>query len=443
MSQPQTGVNVQGLRQQLLPIGILATIACGPLGCGGEHEPTEDDLEAWDHAWDEKESKTDSTGCSGVVVPDKSGFAKRVALTFDDGPNPATTPKILDVLADHGIKATFFINGNRVNSDAARAVLDRIIDEGHILANHTQTHKQMTTLSVSAATAQIGDTHAIIEDFVQPKWFRFPFGESNCTTMGLLDQFELTATGWHVDSADWCYASSKGGVGFCDPRTFRHVPDSMRDDMLGFTMQQTRSQNGGILLFHDIHAVTADAIEPLVNQLESEGFTFVNIDDATTFPLLNGVEDNSGWVGDICTEGDEICGFRTDDGTGSCHEFGEDFGFCTIACEGFCEDRSGYASTFCTSLDGGTSGSCVSKADTTNDNCAGIPGTAAATRDRFIGSSSASASTAEVCVPSDGPSCTGLCGTDAVAPGSDPACFCEASCVSRGDCCGDFEAVCG
>ena len=74
-------------------------------------------------------------------------------------------------------------------------------------------------------------------------------------------------------------------------------------------------------------------------------------------------------------------------------------GFCTLACEGVCPDSYGKAPTFCTSLDGGQSGNCVSKQSSLNGECSKIPGTSAQTADRFIGSSSASPSSTMACLP--------------------------------------------
>ena len=145
-------------------------------------------------------------------------------------------------------------------------------------------------------------------------------------------------------------------------------------------------------------------------------------------------------------EADPVCGFADGSRMGFCEEFEvaeQTFGFCSLSCEGTCPDRSGWPGTFCTSLDGGQTGNCVAQADEGNGNCADIPGTRATEADRFIGSSSAGASTSTVCLPSTGPTCEGLCGTSTPAEGSDPACFCDDTCVDRGDCCGDFEMICG
>ena len=104
------------------------------------------------------------------------------------------------------------------------------------------------------------------------------------------------------------------------------------------------------------------------------------------------------FIGTPCVE-DEGCTFHPD---AYCHRYGDEsdlHGFCSLPCEGYCPDRAGFAPTFCTSLDQGTSGSCVSKAHQINSDCTYLSGTTAQNRDRFIGTSTASASQATVCAP--------------------------------------------
>lgn len=390
--------------------------AVGLSACGEEahdHEEVTDQTTAiWEQIHEERSSGKADGGveCSGVIVPDQGDFAGRVALTFDDGPNPATTPKVLDILKNEGIKATFFINGNRVRGDEEKAILQRILAEGHILANHSQSHKDFRTeLTLDEARAQIARTDEIVAEAGEDqRYFRFPYGSSNCATASLARDFGYTITGWHIDSADWCYAAERGGVGHCHPRTFRWVPDQYRDDMVGYTLSQVRAKNGGVLLFHDIHQNTVDKLQPVIDGLRERGYTFTNVDDRAAFPLLNGVRPP--FVGDACAEAAD-CAFVSNGVEGACYAFvsedtGADapatpatFGFCTLKCDGFCPDSAGKAPTFCASLDDGLTGSCLSKAGERNQGCAAIPGTAAKEVDRFIGASSAPPSTATVCFP--------------------------------------------
>ena len=391
----------------LLLLGLL--VGCGDEAVPDEHEPSDDALALWDEAFGEAEQgrngKADSARCSGVIVPDRDGFQKRVALTFDDGPNPTTTPIILDILAERGILATFFINGKRVTDATQRAILARMLEEGHIIANHSHNHTDLKKASRATLDSEVRRTHEVlVEAGEERRWFRFPYGSSSCSTAQFVrDEFGYTVTGWHVDSADWCFASSTGGVGHCASSTFKWVPDGFRSDMVGYTVSQTKTQNGGILLFHDIHKNTADALPEIIDQLEEAGFTFATLNDEGVFPLLNGVEPPARpWVGDVCAA-DADCGFEHEGKAGFCNTWmnadgSQTFGFCSLPCEGTCPDQSGKASTFCTSLDEG-SGACVSFADELNAQCRSIPGVVAADRPRFVGSSGAAQRTALVCVP--------------------------------------------
>jgi peptidoglycan/xylan/chitin deacetylase (PgdA/CDA1 family) len=389
---------------------VLGMVAVGAVAAScaadGGHDHDEEDADAiaaeWNEAYERHAGgKADQPGCSGVLVPDQGGFAKRVALTFDDGPNPATTPKVLDVLAAHGIKATFFINGMRVKSSAEKQVLARIVSEGHLLANHSQQHLNLSKVSLAKLDQQVKLTgDAIAAAGPTPRYFRFPFGASTCATAKRVrDDLGYIITGWHVDSADWCYAA---GGGTCKKSTFKFVPDAHRADMVGYTLHQIRQKGGGVALFHDIHAHTAAKIETIVAALESEGFTFTNLDDEETFPKLHGLGGTTqSFVGTVCAA-DGACAFTSGGRTGFCHEFtagGASHGFCSLGCEGHCPDQPGKAPTFCTSLDGGASGACVSKAGPLNATCTAIPGTSPHEVQRFVGASGAGPATALACVP--------------------------------------------
>ena len=271
-------------------IPALFFVALG--GCGGDDGPdlTEDEInDLWEQAYEEeKDGKADNAACSGVVVPDRGRFDKVVALTFDDGPKPSTTAQVMDVLREHEVPGTFFANGNRIvgGAEAERLATEIATDPAMILANHTWSHKKMTSLSSSAVAAQIDDTTQAIEDVGgRPRFFRFPFGASNCSTSEAVRSRGYVVTGWHIDSADWCFAASPAGR--CPESTFRYVDDDVRDDMAAYVMRQAKSRGGGILLFHDIHPYTADALGGIIEMLKDAGYRFTGIDDKTVFPRLN------------------------------------------------------------------------------------------------------------------------------------------------------------
>ncbi|MFH2005617.1 MAG: polysaccharide deacetylase family protein [bacterium] len=386
---------------------------CVGMGCGSESSSSDDDQdEDLSAAWEElvaTEGKADGATCSGVRPPDSGPFDNRIALTFDDGPDLVMTPAVLDVLAAHGAKGTFFVNGKRIRTDAYRDLVRRMLAEGHTVANHSQNHEDSKAVSAATWTSEVQQTHDVLTPLLAeagkvPTFFRFPYGSANCTTYSIVTGFGYHVVGWHIDTADWCFNSSAGGYGYCASSTFQHIPDSYRGDFVGFSVHQATANGGGILLMHDIKRYAVEQLDPLLTALEAAGFAFTTLDDVDTFPLLNGVTPpRDPWIGDPCTDPSE-CDFMSGDVPGECFTFqtsdtGELAGFCTVPCDGYCPDLDGTAPTFCVASPDPAVGVCASKAWPINESCATIPGTHADEQDRFILSSGASPSTALVCVP--------------------------------------------
>jgi peptidoglycan/xylan/chitin deacetylase (PgdA/CDA1 family) len=317
------------VRSALTTLVAISLAACAIDDHGGE-----DAAALFEQSFlDKDDSKADS-GCSGVRVPDQGNFGRKVILTFDDGPDPATTPRVIEALRARHAKATFFINGSRLDTPGAKELAAEIAtDPLFVLANHSHQHKNLAQVTPTELARQIDlTTDGIVAAGEEPRYFRFPYGSANCdATRAVRDRGYIVA-GWHVDSADWCFAA---GGGHCAASTFRHVPDPFRDDMAGFVMSQVRARQGGIVLFHDIHRSTADALEGLLAQLIDEGFYIVGIDDLSVLPRLNG--ERSKWIGDSCTM-DTECSF---DG-GFCLG-----GICTQGCSRSCPDRTGTPITRC------------------------------------------------------------------------------------------------
>lgn len=402
-----------GGRRALAAMLATSFLWVGAAACtsGGDSEPREEP-EDLNEAYAEllaTEGKADGATCSGVRPPDNSGFEGRIALTFDDGPDLERTAQVLDVLAAHGATGTFFVNGKRVTSDAHRDLLRRMVEEGHILGNHSQHHLNSREVSADTWREEVMDTHDVLAPLLAeydqaPAFFRFPYGSANCTTYGVVTDLGYHVTGWHIDTADWCFNSSTGGYGYCSERTFQYVPDTYRDDFPGWVLHQAESQNGGILLMHDTKRFTPEHLDGMLTALEEAGFTFTRLDDVETFPLLNGVTPpRDPWVGDPCEDHSE-CDFMSGDVPGFCFTYqtsdaGELYGFCSLPCDGYCPDMDGTAPTFCVESPTPSEGICVSKAYPTNESCAAIPGTQARDEERFVLESGAPASTALVCVP--------------------------------------------
>lgn len=188
----------------------------------------------------------------------------RIALTFDDGPHPEFTPRLLDILSLFSIRATFFVIGRHVEKHPK--IAEAIHDRGHELANHTYTHRLLPVLSRSDIREEIVRTHGIIED-VQghaPSWIRPPMG---LATSHVLNVFE-----------EMCYRAVVGDVYPRDP----HLPGS--EKIVRRILD--RSRNGSIVILHDggtTHRVdrsqTLKAIGAVIPRLRDRGYTFCTLNE--------------------------------------------------------------------------------------------------------------------------------------------------------------------
>jgi peptidoglycan/xylan/chitin deacetylase (PgdA/CDA1 family) len=181
-----------------------------------------------------------------------------VAMTFDDGPHPKLTPKLLDILKERNIKATFFVIGKCVAEypDIAK----RIVDEGHEIANHSWNHPQLTKLSPSAFDAEISQTTDAIQKAtgVRPVTMRPPYGAINpALTKRLNDEYGLCVILWSVDPQDWKIRKSE------------HVSSHIIKN----------TAPGSIILAHDIHPSTIDAMPTALDALQSKGYKFVTVSE--------------------------------------------------------------------------------------------------------------------------------------------------------------------
>ncbi|MFF8726537.1 polysaccharide deacetylase family protein [Streptomyces sp. NPDC015171] len=132
-----------------------------------------------------------------------SGRGRRMMLTFDDGPNPEYTPHILDTLAEHGVRAMFFVCGECVAGN--KELLARMAEAGHVVGNHTWTHPLLTTLGRKQIRSEMERTSDVIEDAYgeRPQWFRAPYGAWNRAAFQLGAEMGMEPMAWTVDTTDW------------------------------------------------------------------------------------------------------------------------------------------------------------------------------------------------------------------------------------------------
>ena len=127
----------------------------------------------------------------------------QIALTFDDGPNDAATPELLDVLARHGVRATFFSIGNfvRQRPEITRAV----VAAGHLLGNHTMSHPKLSMEPAARVRQELADCSAVLEDLtgVAARVFRPPFGARRPAVLRIARELGLVPVTWNVTGYDW------------------------------------------------------------------------------------------------------------------------------------------------------------------------------------------------------------------------------------------------
>ncbi|WP_425839153.1 polysaccharide deacetylase family protein [Streptomyces fractus] len=128
---------------------------------------------------------------------------RAMALTFDDGPDPAYTPEILRILRAHDVRATFLVCGDRATESPD--LLRSMADAGHVIGNHTWTHPLLLKLDRTRIRAEIERTSELIERTIgePPIWFRAPYGAWNRNVFELGTALGMEPLAWTVDSLDW------------------------------------------------------------------------------------------------------------------------------------------------------------------------------------------------------------------------------------------------
>ncbi len=131
------------------------------------------------------------------------GDAREVALTFDDGPNDAATPQLLEALARHNVRATFFFIGGfaRQRPELVRAVAAA----GHLIGNHTMTHPKLSLTAGRQVREELGECNAVLEDITgdAARFFRPPFGARRPAALRIARELGLTPVMWNVTGYDW------------------------------------------------------------------------------------------------------------------------------------------------------------------------------------------------------------------------------------------------
>lgn len=183
----------------------------------------------------------------------KKRSRKAVALTFDDGPNPNTTPVALELLKKYNAKATFFMVGRSVAGN--EEIIKQVVAEGHQIGNHSWSHPLLTKISLEQAKSQINDTTESLKKASgqDVHIMRPPYGGINATIQAAVDQSFIL---WDVDTLDWKY---------------RNTTSIMKE--------VRKARPGSIILMHDIHQTSINALPTVLQYLTEQGFELVTIDE--------------------------------------------------------------------------------------------------------------------------------------------------------------------
>jgi peptidoglycan/xylan/chitin deacetylase (PgdA/CDA1 family) len=179
-------------------------------------------------------------------------------MTFDDGPNATLTPKLLDLLAARHMKVTFFVVGQ--NASEYPDILKRAVREGHEIANHSWSHPNLGKMSDEAVRRELQKTDDAISSAIgtRPKLMRPPYGSITARQKQWIHaDFGYTIVLWDVDPLDW---KRPGPAAICNR-----------------IVKETRP--GSIMLSHDIHPGTIEAMPETFTQLQEKGFKFVTVSE--------------------------------------------------------------------------------------------------------------------------------------------------------------------
>jgi len=205
------------------------------------------------------------SSCENQVIENVVVTDKTIALTFDDGPDPANTDLILDVLKERDVKATFFLVGKKIKQYPL--VTERIFEEGHCLANHTYTHIDLKGKSFRNVYLSILQTEQIIDSICGKsiKIFRPPWGHITSEEKVDLKKFGFKIVLWDVNSKDYS-------------------PNIKVNEIINNVMAGVGDKK--IVLFHDSDYLckesrknTALALPQIIDLLKEKGYRFVTIDE--------------------------------------------------------------------------------------------------------------------------------------------------------------------
>lgn len=256
---------IKGILAALTAVSMLTACAGAPSGSGSVTDKVGEVISAV--TADSTGGTTDS-GSGEEAAPDTSGIAgptteetemseevKYIALTFDDGPNSTTTNEVIDKLEKYGIVASFFLVGNNIDDESAKAV-KRAYDLGCEIDNHSRTHSNMTELSAEEIKAEYDYTDGKVYEITgeHTKFFRPPY---------------IAVHQIMFDNIDVPFIAGIGANDWED-----RVTAEMRARMI-----LKQAKDGDIILLHDAegNSMTVEALDTIIPELQKQGYKFVTV----------------------------------------------------------------------------------------------------------------------------------------------------------------------
>lgn len=187
-----------------------------------------------------------------------SGSARRIFLTFDDGPHPTVTDELCKVLCKYNVAASFFCIGENLvrYPDVAR----RLLEAGHSVCNHSHSHKNLRRLNAQEQIAELADCEAVIRELggKDGRIVRAPQGQLSATAMLRLRRQNWDIVHWSYDSLDYQHPK----------------PEALTE-----RFSQRPVRNGDIILFHDDNLLSTRVLERLIPRWIDEGYSFGHVSD--------------------------------------------------------------------------------------------------------------------------------------------------------------------
>ena len=194
----------------------------------------------------------------GIAMGNKE--SKKVYLTFDEGYEAGYTEKILEVLKQNEVKACFFITAHYVNTSAE--LVQKMIDEGHIIGNHTVNHKSMPSLNLEQIKSEVMNLHtAVYEKFgYEMKYIRPPKGEFSQRTLKITNSIGYKNVMWSFAYEDWNEDNQPG-----EEKSKKKILDNLH--------------NGEIMLLHGNSKTNTNILDSLIKEAKNMGYEFKSLDD--------------------------------------------------------------------------------------------------------------------------------------------------------------------